>query len=219
MKVTPVAIAVLVLSSFLMAHAQATQWSHGWSKAFMSEKYSQRISSSQNTAYPKWDPGESACPLHPTNAVSLAKQAASGAFTNVVDWELSSLSLQMTPLRDDSSVWFYDVSLRPLFDGEKPERVSCISVVVGLNGIVPEIKKGGTRSTGSYAESLRRRREELRKTKGLTEEDLRQYQMDLTRQGKPPMPIPLTPEMDKKLVEEGVLPPLDTEEEKVQPEN
>jgi len=57
MKVTPVAIAVLVLSSFLMAHAQATQWSHGWSKAFMSEKYSQRISSSQNTAYPKKEVG------------------------------------------------------------------------------------------------------------------------------------------------------------------
>lgn len=36
---------------------------------------------------------------------------------------------------------------------------------------------------------------------------LEDYQMEVIRQGLPPLPIPLTPEMDKKLVEEGVLPP------------
>ena len=39
------------------------------------------------------------------------------------------------------------------------------------------------------------------------EKHLNEYQMEVIRQGLPPLPIPLTPEMDKKLVEEGVLPP------------
>ena len=36
---------------------------------------------------------------------------------------------------------------------------------------------------------------------------LQNYQMEVIRQGLPPLPIPLTPEMDRKLIEEGVLPP------------
>jgi hypothetical protein len=41
---------------------------------------------------------------------------------------------------------------------------------------------------------------------------LEQYQMDLIRAGGengPPLPMELTPEMDKQLVEEGVLPPME----------
>lgn len=37
--------------------------------------------------------------------------------------------------------------------------------------------------------------------------NLQQYQMEVLRQGMPPLPIPLTQEMDDQLVEEGVLPP------------
>ncbi|MDZ8119602.1 hypothetical protein [Pontiella agarivorans] len=44
------------------------------------------------------------------------------------------------------------------------------------------------------------KREEVR-------ENLRQYQMEVIRQGMPPLPIPLTQEMDDQLVEEGILPP------------
>ena len=70
----------------------------------------------------------------------------------------------------------------------------------------------------SYAERLRQRREALRKrqeasqqaNKAMTAEEVRkqlqEYQMDLIRKGKTPLPIPLTPEMDAKLVKEGVLP-------------
>ena len=36
---------------------------------------------------------------------------------------------------------------------------------------------------------------------------LQQYQMEVIRKGLPPLPIPLTPEMDRQLVQEGVLPP------------
>jgi hypothetical protein len=36
---------------------------------------------------------------------------------------------------------------------------------------------------------------------------LRQYQMEVIRAGMPPLPIPLTKEMDDQLVAEGVLPP------------
>lgn len=45
-----------------------------------------------------------------------------------------------------------------------------------------------------------RRREEVR-------ENLRQYQMEVIRAGMPPLPIPLTQEMDDQLVAEGILPP------------
>lgn len=44
------------------------------------------------------------------------------------------------------------------------------------------------------------------------QEHLKQQQMDAIRTGKPPLPIPLTPEMDQQLVEEGVLPPLQEEQ-------
>lgn len=39
------------------------------------------------------------------------------------------------------------------------------------------------------------------------EKHLRDYQMEVIRQGLPPLPIPLTQEMDDQLVNEGVLPP------------
>ena len=39
------------------------------------------------------------------------------------------------------------------------------------------------------------------------EKHLKEYQMQVIREGLPPLPIPLTPEMDNQLVSEGVLPP------------
>ena len=39
------------------------------------------------------------------------------------------------------------------------------------------------------------------------QENLRQYQMEVIRTGMPPLPIPLTKEMDDQLVLEGILPP------------
>jgi hypothetical protein len=36
---------------------------------------------------------------------------------------------------------------------------------------------------------------------------LQEYQKELLRSGQPPLPIPLTPETDRQLVEEGILPP------------
>ena len=40
------------------------------------------------------------------------------------------------------------------------------------------------------------------------EKHLQEYQMEVIRNGLPPLPIPLTPEMDDQLVREGVLPPV-----------
>ena len=54
-------------------------------------------------------------------------------------------------------------------------------------------------------EEQEKRREEVR-------ENLRQYQMEVIRAGMPPLPIPLTQEMDDQLVAEGVLPPADEEQ-------
>lgn len=70
-----------------------------------------------------------------------------------------------------------------------------------------------TRSTlkrTSYAERLRQRRQAIQSPK-LEGEDLKKYlqkyQMELIRKGQPPLPMPLTKEMDDQLVQEGVLPP------------
>jgi hypothetical protein len=69
----------------------------------------------------------------------------------------------------------------------------------------------------SYAERLRRRREavlerrlEQPKLEGdALKKHLEEYQMQLIREGMPALPIPLTPEMDEQLVQEGVLPPIE----------
>lgn len=68
----------------------------------------------------------------------------------------------------------------------------------------------------SYAERRRLREERRRQpppepkyTGEELERHLREYQMEVIRQGLPPLPIPLTPEMDDQLVAEGILPPLE----------
>lgn len=69
----------------------------------------------------------------------------------------------------------------------------------------------------SYAERRRQRIEEMRRraqeSRNLSEEEveqrLREYQMRLIREGRTPLPIPITEEMDAQLVEEGILPPRD----------
>lgn len=77
------------------------------------------------------------------------------------------------------------------------------------------------RQRQSYAERLRKRRAALveRRRQALErkpkftgkelEEHLKNYQMEVIRKGMPPLPIPLTREMDDQLVAEGVLPPLE----------
>lgn len=49
--------------------------------------------------------------------------------------------------------------------------------------------------------------EEQAKARAETTERLRQYQMEVIRKGQPPLPIPLTQDMDDQLVAEGILPP------------
>lgn len=68
----------------------------------------------------------------------------------------------------------------------------------------------------SYAERRRARMEARQReppkplyTGEELEQHLQEYQMDVIRQGLPPLPIPLTPEMDDQLVQEGVLPPME----------
>jgi hypothetical protein len=100
----------------------------------------------------------------------------------------------------------------------------------GLFGGIPQVPFGSAahrskarsntaanRSTTSYAarlkarrEAMAKRRQELAKPKlsgGELKSHLQNYQMDLIRKGMPPLPMPLTREMDDQLVKEGVLPP------------
>lgn len=84
---------------------------------------------------------------------------------------------------------------------------------------IPKSNKPPAAARPSYAERLRRRREAVRVREApepvLKGEELKkhleEYQMELIRTGMPPLPMQLTPEMDAKLVEEGVLPPADAE--------
>ncbi|MFH0909668.1 MAG: hypothetical protein V1929_12990 [bacterium] len=70
----------------------------------------------------------------------------------------------------------------------------------------------------SYAERRRLRQQQMQKeVEKLNEKPkytgdelakhLYEYQMEVIRQGLPPLPIPLTPEQDAQLVTEGLLPP------------
>lgn len=69
----------------------------------------------------------------------------------------------------------------------------------------------------SYADRRRLRMEEMQReqeepppqpryTGEALTKHLQEYQMEVIRQGLPPLPIPLTPAMDQQLVDEGVLP-------------
>jgi hypothetical protein len=75
-------------------------------------------------------------------------------------------------------------------------------------------RPSGSGPSGSYADRRRKRLKEMRERAAAArersdltvEQRLQEYQMDLIRKGLTPLPIPLTPEMDQKLVEEGFLP-------------
>ena len=85
----------------------------------------------------------------------------------------------------------------------------------------PQAELARSGSSGSYTDRLKKRREILEARRKQSEErqkmgpealkeQLKEYQMELIRaKGElgPPLPIPLTKEMDDQLVAEGVLPP------------
>lgn len=82
-------------------------------------------------------------------------------------------------------------------------------------------RTSGAIAENVYTERVRKRLENKQKeidrqmaeTPKMTSEELEKhlndYQMDVIRKGMPPLPVPLTKEMDDQLVSEGVLPPLD----------
>lgn len=70
---------------------------------------------------------------------------------------------------------------------------------------------------GRMSEGRRQRLEEAQRraeivpelTGAVLERHLQEYNVQAIREGMPPLPIPLTPEQDAQLVEEGVLPPIE----------
>ena len=90
-----------------------------------------------------------------------------------------------------------------------------------------ERKKQAEERRLSYAERRRMRMLERQKpvevpkpvyTGEALEKHLQEYQMEILRGGTmPPLPVQLSPENDAKLVEEGVLPPVDEEGYEVLP--
>ncbi len=175
-------------------------------------RYTQEIPSRDNAAYRTWNPGVGACPLQPTNAIALAINAVTNSIPNTcVNPQFTQVSLKATA---QNTIWYYSVNLRlnSTTNGTSEVR-SLADVVVRLDGIVPPITKTGLakrRFGGGFErtpappvltkEEQKRRREEIRK-------NLEQYQMEVIRSGLPPLPFPLTQEMDDQLVKEGILPP------------
>lgn len=113
-------------------------------------------------------------------------------------------------LRKDDEAYWLGMNDVPGGSGKKP-RTSKPDLVT---------KKASSSRKMSYADRLKRRREleaqrleKLSRPRELSGEELkvhiRQMQMDAIRTGKPPLPIPLTQEMDDQLVQEGVLPPME----------
>ena len=106
-------------------------------------------------------------------------------------------------------------------DGSSGKPAASKSQTVASAGRTALSGRSRRRNSGiSYADRLKRRREALaerrkrdnekpRLTGKELEEHLQDYQMQLIRDGLPPLPLQLTKEMDAALVAEGVLPPLE----------
>ncbi|MFU8780821.1 MAG: hypothetical protein ACNA71_07320 [Kiritimatiellia bacterium] len=90
-----------------------------------------------------------------------------------------------------------------------------------IAGVAPESganrDRGRVRPRGRISEGRRQRMEEEQRrleqvpelTGAVLERHLQEYNLQVIREGMPPLPIPLTPEQDAQLVAEGVLPPLE----------
>ncbi|HBA84891.1 MAG TPA: hypothetical protein DCZ95_12425 [Verrucomicrobia bacterium] len=100
----------------------------------------------------------------------------------------------------------------------KESQMAVITLTSGeIQTLNPQQQERITSPSPRISYSVRRaarervRREALPQPKYMGEElenHLQEYQMDVIRQGLPPLPLPLTPEMDDQLVAEGVLPPV-----------
>ena len=120
--------------------------------------------------------------------------------------------------------WIY---MNQASGGVEPSAVNMVSAA----GKVPlpssraaRARAAANAAGGSYAERLKQRRAEIMKRRlemseektKISPEDMRKHleevQMDAIRKGLPPLPIPLTPEMDDQLVKEGLLPPSNSAE-------
>ena len=117
---------------------------------------------------------------------------------------------------------------------KKGEEVKKLSANSSSPPSIPQARQGGPISQAkprivsarkSYAERRAERRRQLlerrkqqasqqnapapqpKYTGDELQQHLEEYQMEVIRKGLPPLPIPLTEDMDEQLVEEGVLPP------------
>ena len=100
--------------------------------------------------------------------------------------------------------------------------------VLACGDRLPSVRRLAEERRLSYAERRRLRMLERQKpievpkptyTGEALEKHLQEYQMEILRGGTmPPLPVQLSPENDAKLVEEGVLPPVDEEGYEVLPD-
>ena len=119
---------------------------------------------------------------------------------------------------DHSSGW-WPINKSPIRELNTGFRL-VVAVAPKLTLPIIPVATGNNDRQSTYAERRRQRIEDMRKraqeSRNLSEEEvekrLREYQMKLIREGKTPLPIPLTEEMKAQLVKEGTPLPLTKEQ-------
>ncbi len=116
--------------------------------------------------------------------------------------------------KDGKQYWMYMGGITPAetvpAKKKKPSSIAPVAMRSSKSGATFRPDASST----SYAERRQKRLEQMRKraesarkmSDKQVEEKLQNYQMNLIRKGLTPLPIKLTPEMDRQLVEEGILP-------------
>lgn len=147
--------------------AEVTKWSLTWSKRVLGEIYTQTLVCDESTPYPAWTPEDGECPMTTSNAVILARQSLTKHFPEAKQWVFDSISIQMVG-PSVSNVWYYNVDFHPILpNGEKGN--SQVSVVVGLNGSVPEFIKSKL-SEMTYDEAFGKQTVEVKRPVAQTNE-------------------------------------------------
>ena len=197
--------------------------------------YRQDLREVDAAVYPKWNPGEGACPLHPTNVYASIEAVTTNLLLNGT---IESDTLHLA-LFEWEGLWFYDAQFNIIPSEAAPDYwARRANLIVGIDGSVPnlnrkpvgdeypnkDVRQGTELPAGmqrKFGQGFRRvsekddqqttlSPEEKAKKREEVRENLREYQMAVIRAGMPPLPIPLTAEMDDTLVKEGILPPAET---------
>ena len=138
------------------------------------------------------------------------KASSKGFLVKDVDYDQKGALIVM----GNKQKWIYmsdTVSYAPKPAAKAPSKAAPpASVGDKRKALLDRIRKNRAKRAGATPQTAPVVPELTDAQKAQRAEQLKKYQMDLIRAGGqkgPPLPLPLTPKMDKQLVKEGVLPP------------